>query len=274
MKTKQLKSKLIVVWGVIFLLFFSNKIISQEYYKITLSSKTIYLDYASEPHTDYLGNPYSVNKYEYIPYVDGDKSEYKNQTSYINEVLPSTKLFGDEIVKVYEVYGHYGKVIAYNKDTEKDAEWWIDMYNFTKLTDLEVQEYLKDQNDEQSKAEFFNNISNIYNNSPTLFWLLIGVIVFVFILIVRFFVRLSQRCKVCGKWGAVKKVNSHSDLRDTTSTTTRKSEQITDIYGKKHTNYYHVPATRRTYDHLDKYECKYCGNKTEKRYTSSDTTED
>lgn len=131
----------------------------------------------------------------------------------------------------------------------------------------------KEEAERYKRSRVVNIMTDLYNRNPISFWILIGLGLVIFIFFIRFFVRLSTRCKICGKWGSVKMINHYENLIDSTQTTIRKSEKHTDIYGKEHTNYYHVPATRETYDHLKEYKCKYCGNKTEKNYTTSDTHE-
>lgn len=226
-----------------------------EYYKVDkdIAHIIIYLDHKYSENN-------AVTEFDCIPFSDEGSYQEKSE---LNQ-----NFFGKTIVEIIETHGKYGKIKIDNKD------WWIRMESLVKLSDSEVQEYLKEQSDQQNKNEYLIKISNMYNNSPILFWTLVGLVILLLIVVIVFFVRLSQRCNVCKKWGAVKNVNKYKDLRDMTSTTLRRAEQITDVYGKKHTNYYYVPATRKTYDHLDEYECKYCGNKTEKRYTSSKTTED
>lgn len=174
-------------------------------------------------------------------------------------------LYKGDIIDVYETKGDWAKVKVTN-DYYKEVWGWVNknelIYNPKKETDFK-----------KEFVQFKKKIVEFYNNNTKLFWeLVIGFILFIFIII--FIDRLTSRCKECGKWGAIKLVGSNKKLKDVVSTTIEKSEQLTDIYGKKHTNYYHVPATKKIYDHLDKYECKYCGNKTEKDYTTSDTKAD
>lgn len=199
-------------------------------------------------YEDAADNDY-YKKYELAPNCSVIRENIKNEVvKYLYE--------GDDI-DVYEKSGDWGKVKATN-NLSNEVWGWVNMNALTQKPKIEI--------------NFKKDFVEFYNSNPLLFWKwVIGIIIFIGILVL--FQRLSQRCKVCGKWGAVYQTDSNKKLDYSVSTTIRKSERLTDIYGKSHTNYYHVPATKRTYDHLDKYVCKYCGDKTEKRYTSSDTSE-
>jgi len=216
---------------------------SQEYYTVKQESSGTYV------YED-ASNLINIEQYKLAPNCSSSYPDIQNNKASI--------LYKNETVKVYEIKGDWAKVKVLNGVYEQ--VWgWVNKDELIYKTEKEI----------DYKSDFLK----FYNNNTMLFWeIIVGFLIFISILI--FIGRLLTRCKECGKWGAIKLVSRNEKLKNAVSTTIEKSEQLTDIYGKKHTNYYHVPATKKTYDHLDKYKCKFCGNKTEKDYTTSDTKAD
>jgi len=97
------------------------------------------------------------------------------------------------------------------------------------------------------------------------FWWITSLIVICLVIFLIFLGRFHNRCFNCNKWNAMK--YEREKLINSVDTSIRKSENHTDVYGKSHTNHYHVPATRYEYEVYKK--CKYCGHISTSYYSST-----
>lgn len=105
---------------------------------------------------------------------------------------------------------------------------------------------------------------SIFINIPNWTWLIIWPIAYsILVLIISKVKALQTKCGYCKKEYAME--TYETEYLGAKQISITKRGEFTDVYGKKHTNYYEVPGTKEYY--MDYRRCKFCGYEDTVNYT-------